>query len=257
MLKLIQELMRLYLPQGVVTEEALQAHILGQQTLPPDITTVDGLTRAIAIPFHRIPKAEEGRHWTLLCDLAHALQQELDLPAPAVSIASQEGFCLWLSLATPIPSMEAGQFVELLRRAYFAEIEPVLGAPVELPPCLNRDTGRWAAFINPGMGASFIGEPGLEIAPPQAAQAAFLEGLESIDAVRFDAAIERLQRRSAGAAATVGTVAPEVAALAAPGGATPDGLLLKDATLEDIVRHLHALHIEPTFRHVLPGARSN
>jgi len=257
MLKLIQELMRLYLPQGVVTEEALQAHILGQQTLPPDITTVDGLTRAIAIPFHRIPKAEEGRHWTLLCDLAHALQQELDLPAPAVSIASQEGFCLWLSLATPIPSMEAGQFVELLRRAYFAEIEPVLGAPVELPPCLNRDTGRWSAFINPGMGASFIGEPGLEIAPPQAAQAAFLEGLESIDAVRFDAAIERLQQRGAGAAATVGTVTHQAADLPAPGGATPDGLLLKDATLEDIVRHLHALHIEPTFRHVLPGARSN
>jgi len=258
MLKLIQELMRLYLPQGVVTEEALQAHILGQQTLPPDITTVDGLTRTIAIPFRRIPKSEEGRHWTLLCQAAHALQQELDLPAPAVSIASQEGFCLWLSLATPIPSMEAGQFVELLRRAYFAEIEPVLGAPVELPPCLNRDTGRWAAFINPGMGASFIGEPGLEIAPPQAAQAAFLEGLESIDAVRFDAAIERLQRRGAGAAATVGaaaTAAHDAAIPSAPGSATPNGLLLKDATLEDIVRHLHALNIEPTFRHLLPAAQ--
>jgi hypothetical protein len=32
-------------------------------------------------------------------------------------------------------------------------------------------------------------------------------------------------------------------------------LLLKDATLEDIVRHLHSLGIEPTFRHVLPPAR--
>ena len=258
MLKLIQELMRLYLPQGVVTEEALQAHILGQQTLPPDITTVDGLTRTIAIPFHRIPKAAEGRHWALLCEVANALQEELDLPAPAVSIASQEGFCLWLSLATPLPSLEAGQFVELLRQAYFPETEPVLGAPIELPPCLNRDTGRWTAFINPGMGASFIGEPGLEIAPPQAAQAAFLEGLESIDAVRFDAALVRLRSRSASAAGSVGTVgsAAHAAAIpAAPGSATPDGLLLKDATLEDIVRHLHALHIEPTFRHVLPGSR--
>lgn len=256
MLKLIQELMRLYLPQGVVTEEALQAHILGQQTLPPDITTVDGLTRTIAIPFHRIPKAEEGRHWTLLCEAARALQQELDLPAPAVSIASQEGFCLWLSLATPIPSMEAGQFVELLRRAYFAEIEPVLGAPVELPPCLNRDTGRWAAFINPGMGASFIGEPGLEIAPPQAAQAAFLEGLESIDAVRFDAAIERLQGRGAGRPAVQAPAAPATPESAAPpAGVALEGLLLKDASLEDIVRHLHALNIEPTFRHLLPAAQ--
>lgn len=249
MLKLIQELMRLYLPQGVVTEEALQAHILGQQTLPPDITTVDGLTRTIAIPFHRIPKADEGRHWALLCEVANALQEELDLPAPAVSIASQEGFCLWLSLATPLPSLEAGQFVELLRQAYFPETEPSLGAPVELPPCLNRDSGRWTAFINPGMGASFIGEPGLEIAPPQAAQAAFLEGLESIDAARFGQAMERLQARGAGATYSA-SPAP-----AAPAGATSDGLLLKEATLEDIVRHLHALNIEPTFRHLLPGAR--
>lgn len=253
MLKLIQELMRLYLPQGVVTEEALQAHILGQQTLPPDITTVDGLTRTIAIPFHRIPKAEEGRHWALLCEVAHALQEELDLPTPAVSIASQEGFCLWLSLATPLPSLEAGQFVELLRQAYFPETEPSLGTPVELPPCLNRDSGRWTAFINPGMGASFIGEPGLEIAPPQAAQAAFLEGLESIDAARFDAALARLRSRSAGAVASEGNPAP---APAASTGATPHTLLLKDATLEDIVRHLHAMHIEPTFRHVLPPVRS-
>ncbi len=253
MLKLIQELMRLYLPQGVVTEEALQAHILGQQTLPPDITTADGLTRTIAIPFHRIPKAAEGRHWALLCEVANALQDELDLPAPAVSIASQEGFCLWLSLATPLPSLEAGQFVELLRQVYFPETEPVLGAPIELPPCLNRDIGRWTAFINPGMGASFIGEPGLEIAPPQAAQAAFLEGLESIDAARFTAALERLQSRAAGA---VATVSHQGQAASAPASATPEGLLLKDATLEDIVRHLHAMQIEPTFRHVLPGTHS-
>jgi len=254
MLKLIQELMRLYLPQGVVTEEALQAHILGQQTLPPDITAVEGMTRTIAIPFHKIPKAEEGRHWTLLCEVANALQEELDLPAPAVSIASQEGFCLWLSLATPLPSIEAGRFVELLRQAYFPEIEPSLGAPVELPPCLNRDSGRWTAFINPGMGASFIGEPGLEIAPPQAAQAAFLEGLESIDAARFGAALERLQSRGAGMASTDSTPAPAPTAAA---GATPEGLLLKDASLEDIVRHLHAMNIEPTFRHLLPPLRAD
>lgn len=260
MLKLIQELMRLYLPEGAVTEEALQAHILGQHTLPPDITTADGMTRAIAIPFQRNPKLEEGRHWSLLCEAAHALQAELDLPAPAVSIASSEGFCLWLSLALPLPSLQAGQFVELLREAYFPELDPVLGAPAELPPCLNRETGRWAAFINPGMGASFIGEPGLEIAPPQAAQAAFLEGLESIDAERFDRAMDRLlaRRLAADEAAqpAAGAEAPVAAPSVAAAGGTPEGLLLKDATLEDIVRHLHALNIEPTFRHLLPPTRN-
>lgn len=259
MLKLIQELMRLYLPEGAVTEEALQAHILGQQTLPVDITTSGGLTRAIVIPFHRIPKHDEGRHWTLLCEVAHALQADLDLPAPAVSIASVDGFCLWLSLAVPLPSLQAGQFVELLRQAYFPEIEPVIGTPAELPPCLNRETGRWTAFINPGMGASFIGEPGLEIAPPQAAQAAFLERLESIDPVSFDRALARLLARaepSPEPADAVATPASEPAPVsAAPAGTAPEGLLLKDASLEDIVRHLHARNIEPTFRHLLPSDR--
>ena len=255
MLKLIQELMRLYLPEGAVTEEALQAHILGQQTLPVEITTSGGLTRAIAIPFNRIPKLDEGRHWTLLCEVAHALQAELDLPAPAVSIGSSGGFCLWLSLAVALPSLQAGQFVELLRQAYFPEMEPVIGAPAELPPCLNRDTGRWAAFINPGMGASFIGEPGLEIAPPQAAQAAFLEGLESIAPDRFDQALDRLLARTEAPVAQANAAAEAASAPALPAGAPPEGLLLKDATLEDIVRHLHARNIEPTFRHLLPADR--
>jgi hypothetical protein len=31
-----------------------------------------------------------------------------------------------------------------------------------------------------------------------------------------------------------------------------EGLLLKDATLEDIVRFLQAKHIEPTFRFLTP-----
>ncbi|XYJ08563.1 hypothetical protein ACSUZJ_14210 [Telluria sp. B2] len=261
MLKLIQELMRLYLPEGAVTEEALQAHILGQQALPVEITTSGGLTRAIAIPFQRIPKPDEGRHWTLLCDVAHALQAELDLPAPAVSIGSGGGFCLWLSLAVALPSLQVGQFVELLRQAYFPEMEPVIGAPTELPPCLNRETGRWAAFINPGMGASFIGEPGLEIAPPQAAQAAFLEGLESIDPVSFDRALARLLARDQVPVEAEDTAAEPAAMLSTPApallrpAAAPEGLLLKDATLEDIVRHLHALNIEPTFRHLIPSGR--
>jgi hypothetical protein len=40
--------------------------------------------------------------------------------------------------------------------------------------------------------------------------------------------------------------------LPAATSATAPGLLLQDASLEDIVRWLHARHIEPTFRHRLP-----
>lgn len=264
--KLIAELARLYLAPEAVTREALAQHILGQTTLAIKLTTADGLTRALALPFRKVPGAEEGRHWTRLCEVANALQGELGLPAPAVSINGASAFTLWLSLAEPVPAAEAQDFLELLRRAYFPEIEldpDAASAPVYLPPCLNPRSGKWAAFIHPGMGASFADESGLEMAPPLAGQVAFLEGLDSIDPAQFVRARDRLQaaRGAAPLAQPIVTLPPTVpAALQAMQPATmpapafeplpgiPDGLLLRDATLEDIVRWLHAKGIEPTFR---------
>jgi hypothetical protein len=109
---------------------------------------------------------------------------------------------------------------------------------------MNAATGKWAAFIHPGMGASFAEEPALDMTPPAAAQAAFLQGLESIDAAQLQHAFDVLERM------------PQASVPAAPpppvNVPTSPGLLLQDATLEDIVRHLHARNIEPTFRHLLP-----
>jgi hypothetical protein len=90
------------------------------------------------------------------------------------------------------------------------------------------------------MGASFAQDTGLEMAPPIAAQAAFLEGLRSISAEQFAEVLGALP-----------VSLPVVVATAVP-AAAPAGLLLKDATLEDIVKFLHAKNIEPTFRHLLP-----
>jgi hypothetical protein len=277
--KLIAELARLYLAPEAVTREALAQHILGQTTLAIKLTTADGLTRGLAIPFRKVPGAPEGRHWTRLCEVANALQGDLGLPAPAVSINGASAFMLWLSLADPVPAGEAQAFLELLRQAYFPEIglDPdAASAPVYLPPCLNPRSGKWAAFIHPGMGASFADESGLEMAPPLGGQAAFLEGLDSIDAAQFVAARDRLQaaRAARPAAPPMVTLPPlvpaalqamqpaltpaQAPALAPAFGPTPapsgvpEGLLLKDATLDDIVRVLHARGIEPTFRFPLP-----
>jgi hypothetical protein len=117
-----------------------------------------------------------------------------------------------------------------------------------LPPCLNGATGHWAAFIHPGMGASFADESGLDMAPPVAGQVAFLEGLDSITDEQFREALDRL------APMPPAPVAQHAEAVPPPrrDDGIPDGLLLKDATLDDIVRFLHARNIEPTFRHVLP-----
>jgi hypothetical protein len=169
--------------------------------------------------------------WPLLCTVANALQTELALPAPAVSISGKRGFRLWLSFEAPVAMATVQQFLAALHQAYFPDVALDAAAPAGLPPFQHPESGLWAAFINPGLGASFADESGLEMAPPLAAQAALLENVHSISAPQLQHAMQLL--------------AP------APAASAPHGLLLKDATLEDIVRHLHALNIEPTFRHLV------
>ena len=247
--KLIAQLMRLYVAAGQVNPGLLGQRVLGENTMPVDLSTPDGMTRAIVIPFDKARYQEDGQHWTRLCEVAHALQVRYGFPAPAVSISAASGFRLWLSLEAPVPVDLARQFLALLRDAAFPDLVVAPDAAtrlVELPPCRDGASGRWAAFIHPGMGASFIDEPGLEMAPPPVAQAAFLEQLETIELEQFHAAIAALQPVRAAAAVTLAAVQP---------GSAPQvdtsTLLLRDATLEDIVRYLHAKNIEPTFRYLL------
>jgi hypothetical protein len=271
--KLIAELTRLYLAPEAVTREALAQHILGKTTLAIKLTTADDLTRALAVTFRKAFGDGETGHWDRLCKVANALQADLGLPAPAVRIDGAAAYRLWLSLETPVAAGEAQDFLELLRQAYFPELElapDAATAPVYLPPCLNPRSGKWAAFIHPGMGASFAEESGLDMAPPLGAQVGFLEGLDSIAEDQFRQAVHKLEQRRGPAPvrAPAGPVssaaldalaaepfalqpdepAPAKAPVKPKAAAATDGLLLKDATIEDIVRHLHAQNIEPTFR---------
>jgi len=246
--KIIAELARLYIPLGTLSPDALKQHLLGQATQAISLVDGNGLTRAMAIPFHKMADGEDAQHWSLLCGVANALQTQLGLPAPAVSISGSNGYGLWLSLETPTPTALVQQFLELLHAAHFPDMDlrsDALTAPVELPPCLNQSSGKWAAFIHPGLGASFADESGLEMAPPFAGQAALLEGLQSISHTQLMHAIDVLRQSH--------TVAALVSEPVSARTASPDGLLLKDATLEDIVRHLHSKNIEPTFRHLIPN----
>jgi hypothetical protein len=232
--KLISELTRLYLLPDSPAAWALAQRGAGGPCAPVGLVSDAGLTRAIALPFRKAAGADV-QHWERLCTVANGLQADFDFPAPAVSVASTGGFMLWLSLATPVTVADAQRFVDGLGRLWPDTLPPadVVTAPVELPPCLNGASGKWAAFIHPGMGASFADESGLDMAPPAAGQVAFLDGLDSITAEQFRAALARLEPAAAPVPREAGV---------------PDGLLLKDATLEDIVRHLHARNIEPTFR---------
>ncbi len=246
MQKLISELTRLYLPTGSLSPEIWEQHFGGQSSSGMNLVTANGLTRAMAIPFDKQPDSEEAQHWSLLCVVANALQEQLGLPAPAVSISGANGFRLWLSFEEAHPAARVQQFLELLRDAYFPSMDlstEAASARAELPPCLHASSGKWAAFINPGLGASFADESGLEMAPPFAGQAALLENLKSISEAQFAHAMNILQQSHRGAAVPSEPVS-ERASLT-------HGLLLKDATLEDIVTFLHSKNIEPTFRHLI------
>lgn len=202
------------------------------------LAAADGGTRSIALAFKKLPGDGEAGHWERLCAVANALQSELGLPAPAVSISGTGAFGLWLSLETPAAPAQAVEFKELLCRAYCPELAgaAVIKSP-DLPPQMSNDSGKWSAFIHPGMGASFAGDEGLEVQPPEAGQVALLEGLESISAVQFAKALVQLR-----------PAAPGLQLPAPVGGTAQAGLLLKDATLEDIVNFLHSKNIEPSFR---------
>ena len=154
-----------------------------------------------------------------------------------------------------MPLAQARQFLQLLRTVFLpASTDILTAAPaaflesVELPPCL-QPSGKWAAFIHPGMGASFADEPGLDMPPPLPAQLGFLESLRSMTLAQFAKALAVLQQHAGVAPAAAPVVVTAPVAKAPP---SSGGLLLQDATLEDIVRWLHARNIEPTLRHRLP-----
>ncbi|QOY92452.1 hypothetical protein IM543_12505 [Massilia sp. UMI-21] len=251
--KLIKQLTRLYLMPDAASLADLAQHPL------VSLVSGDGMTRALVLDFPKLRKGAQDAHWTNLCAVANTLQESFGFPAPAVSITGDSGYRLWLSLAEPVPEGDVRRFVSMLREAQFPELELQPCGQVPLPPSLNPASGKWAAFIHPGMGASFAEEAGLEMAPPKAAQLAFLESLASIDKQQFMDALVSLKQEALPTLPSPPAEQPAPADSApdrpaSPPGAATDGLLLKDATLEDIVRHLHAHGIEPTFRHVLPAS---
>jgi hypothetical protein len=250
--KLISELMRLYVMPGSPAARMLAQRAPAAPCEPVGLASSEGLIRAIALPFRKAA-GEDVQHWERLCAVANGLQADFGFPAPAVSVASAGGYVLWLALEAPVPVAEARRFVAGLDRIWPDTLPSpdTVGMPVELPPCLNGGTGHWAAFIHPGMGASFADESGLDMAPPAAGQVAFLEGLHGITADQFRAALDRLAPPAPSAPVTPAVAAPAPTPAPAP-ARCDDGLLLRDATLDDIVRVLHARGIEPTFRFIVP-----
>lgn len=180
--KLVAELQRLYLP------DAVQAPGTAPTALPlPDAA---GRVRALVIAFRR------AGDWDQVSGFWQGVQQDFELPPPAVSVGGGDAaWRVWFSLAEAVPVQQASTFLHTLCQRYLGGILPAqlalqpdaAGTPPSVPmtPALDAATGRWSAFIDPGMGGLFVEEPWLELAPNPDKQAELLARLRSIEAADF------------------------------------------------------------------------
>lgn len=217
MTTLIAELRRLYALPGQTLPDPSAAAEGGGDLVGPDgqvRTVVVGLAGAAA--------------WPAVAALCEGVEAELELPAPAVSVAGAAGFRVWFSLASAVPLARAVAFGDGLCRRFLAELPaahvdllPTPAGRGALPavPAAEGATGRWTAFIDPALGGMFADEPWLAMAPNPERQADLLAGFASIAAADFERVMAML-----GAAAAVSPAAAGPAA----GGAfsDPKGFLL-------------------------------
>ena len=147
-----------------------------------------GRTRAMVL------EVAQPAGWDAVAALCHGLQNELALPTPAIAVSGGTGFQVWLSLAVPVPVAEAHGFLAAVCQRFLNQVparhvqtHPHM-APVghaQLVPALQGETGRWSAFVAPGLASMFADEPWLDVPPGNDAQAQLLCRLESISAADF------------------------------------------------------------------------
>ena len=161
-------------------------------SLPEPAAGGDGTTRAMVLGFAR------AADWERVAAIYRNVQEELDLPAPAMSVSAKGGYRLWFSLAAPESVDSVRDFLSSLCRKYLADVPPALlecaSAPdlAALPPAPDAVSGKWSAFIEPSLGSVFVDEPGLEMAPNADRQADLLASLRSIRREDFQGALARL-----------------------------------------------------------------
>lgn len=198
--RLSAEISRLYF----VPEPLLEKADADDPTSSISLVAQNGMTRVMVVGFER------SNDWDHAATLYQAVQGDLELPPPAVSASGGQGYQLWFSLSEPVSLKRASLFLSALRRTYLPDIQPshlafwpdlsesfpVGPSPLLFPPLCHEATGKWSAFIDPGMGSMFVEEPGLGMAPMVDRQADLLVGLEGIKPDDFERTLNRLQRET-------------------------------------------------------------
>lgn len=128
--RLDTELQRLYLPHQPASAPRPANPAGSAQDASPALIDANGQVRALVL------ELASAADWEAVAAIWQGLQNELELPAPAIAI-SGTGYQVWLSLAEPVPVAQAREFLESLRRRWLAGIAP---RHVQLLPGLPSDS---------------------------------------------------------------------------------------------------------------------
>lgn len=138
-------------------------------------------TRLLTLRLHR------SADWEALAGLLAGLAEDLQLPLPALSVEAAGGYRLWFSLAEPVAPAAGATLLHDLVQRYLAALPvgrvtselPGPGEPLPPMPACDPAAERWSAFIDPGLGAMFRDEAGLDLQPGRDRQADLLVAVKS------------------------------------------------------------------------------
>lgn len=209
--RLQTELHRLY--------DANMPHPVGDESASAgfELIDVDGKVRALVLEVAQ----PAGSDW--ITTLWKGIQDDLDLPAPAIAVSGSDGFQVWFSLSEPVPVEQALDFLESLRLHYLRDIAsgnvgmkpaadasaPRQAVHTRLVPALQIETGRWSAFVSAGLASVFAEEPWLDMQPGFDAQANLLSSVKSIKPADFQRARNRLRLAGAPAVQNQGSASAD------------------------------------------------
>lgn len=136
--------------------------------------------------------------WRVLSAVWHGVQQDLDLPAPAIAVSGSNGLQLWFSIDESAPVIHAIGFLKMLVLKYLGGVARnrinCFPAEGEMPgtvvhasqvPEQQGLSGNWSAFIHPDLASIFGSEPWLDVQPNPEAQAEILRRLRSMKFSQF------------------------------------------------------------------------
>lgn len=198
----------------------------------------DGRTRAVVLELAQPPG------WAALAAVWHGVQDELELPAPAIAVSGTDAYQLWFALTEAVTLRDAQAFLDTVVQRWLPQVPAVRlrrwptladgGGMCHAPavPSRHGATGHWSAFVAPGLASLFEDDPWLDTPPSADAQADLLSRLRPIAPAAFrslcqpPASAERPTEAAADAAAARPVTSATAVHTAEPGAPGPRAFLL-------------------------------